>query len=87
MALKNHPHALWKDFFLQKQQTRKKHEHEGKLYVQAIMDNFNEKFRDLVFNASELFSPKYYPIEEDTLFNMWEQWLKKLTSKFKLLKT
>jgi hypothetical protein len=40
--------------------------------VQAIMDNFNEKFRDLVFNASELFSPKYYPIEEDTRFNMWE---------------
>jgi hypothetical protein len=40
--------------------------------VQAIVDNFNEKFHDLVFNASELFSPKYYPIEENTHFNMWE---------------
>ncbi len=74
-------------FLIQKQQTRKEHEDEGKLYVQAIVDNFNEKFHDLVFNASELFSPKYYPIEENTHFNMWEQWLEKLTSKFKLLKT
>jgi len=40
--------------------------------VQAIVDNFNEKFHDLVFNASELFSPKYYPIEENTHFNIWE---------------
>jgi hypothetical protein len=32
------------------------------------VDNFNERFLDLpMFNASKLFSPKYYPIEEETM--------------------
>ncbi len=72
MALKTDPHVLWKDFFNRNNKLEKKHEHEGKLYVQGIVDNFKERFQDLVFNASELFSPKYYPIEENTHFNMWE---------------
>jgi hypothetical protein len=61
MALKNHPPCIMEGFFFfnRNKKLGKKHEHEGKLYVQAIVDNFNEKFHDLVFNASELSSSKY----------------------------
>lgn len=56
-------------------------------YVQVVVDSFNERFLDfLVFNASKLFSPKYFPIEDETHINMCEQWLKRLTLKFKLSK-
>jgi hypothetical protein len=56
-------------------------------YVQVVEDSFNESFLDfLVFNASKLFSPKYFPIEEETHINMCEQWLKRLTLKFKISK-
>lgn len=59
-------------FLYRNNKLEKTHEHEGKLYVQAIVDNFNEKFHDFVFNASELFSTKHYSIKENTRFNMWE---------------
>jgi hypothetical protein len=43
-------------------------------YVQVVEDSLNERFLDfLVFNASKLFSPKYFPIEEETHINMYEQ--------------
>jgi hypothetical protein len=43
-------------------------------YVQVVEDSLNERFLDfLVFNASKLFSPKYFPIEEETHINMCEQ--------------
>jgi hypothetical protein len=51
-------------------------------YVQVVVDSLNDLF---VFNASNLLSPKYYPIEEETCINMCEQWLEKLTSKFKFV--
>jgi len=43
-------------------------------YVQVVEDSINEKFLDFfVFNASKLFSPRYFPIEEETHINMCEQ--------------
>jgi hypothetical protein len=55
--------------------------------VQVVVDSLNERFLDLlVFNASKLFSTKYFPIEEETYINMCEQWSKRFTLKFKLSK-
>jgi hypothetical protein len=51
-------------------------------YVQVVVDSLNDLF---VFNASRVSSPKYYPTEEETCISMCEQWLERLTSKFKFL--
>ena len=46
----------------------------GAMYVQAIVDNLNERSRDLPsFNASKLFNPKYYPSDEEVRITMSEQ--------------
>ena len=38
----------------------------GAMYVQATVDSLNKRFHDLyVFNASRLFSPKYYSSDEE----------------------
>jgi hypothetical protein len=43
-------------------------------YLQIVVDSLNERFLDiLVFTASKLFSPKYFPVEEETHINMCEQ--------------
>jgi hypothetical protein len=43
-------------------------------YVHVVVDSLKERFLDfLVFNAYKLFSPKYFPIEEETHINMCEQ--------------
>ena len=56
----------------------------GAMYVQPIVDSLNEKFHDLpVFNASKLFSPKYYPSDEEVRITMSEQWLERLIIKFR----
>ncbi len=42
-----------------------------KNYVQVVVDSLNERFLEfLVFIASKLFSPKYFPIEEETHINI-----------------
>jgi hypothetical protein len=51
-------------------------------YVQVVVDSLDDLF---VCNASNLLSTKYYPTEEETWINMCEQWLERLTSKFKFL--
>jgi hypothetical protein len=51
-------------------------------YVQVVVDSLNDLF---VFNACSLLSLKYYPTEDKTCINMCEQWLERLTSKFKFL--
>jgi hypothetical protein len=57
----------------------------GAMYVQAVVDSLNERFPDLpVFNASKLFSPKYYPSDEEIRITMSEQWLERLIVKFGL---
>ena len=38
----------------------------GAMHVRANVDSLNEGFQDLpIFNASKLFSPKYYPSDEE----------------------
>ena len=41
------------------------------MYVQAVVDSLNERSLDLlVFNASKLFIPKYYPSDVEVHMTM-----------------
>jgi hypothetical protein len=46
----------------------------GAMYVQASVDTLNKRFPGLlVFNTSKLFSPKYYPSDEELRITMLEK--------------
>ena len=52
-------------------------------YAQVVVDSLSKRFHDLhVLNVSQLFSPKYYPIDEEVRITMSEQWLERLIIKF-----
>jgi hypothetical protein len=58
----------------------------GAMYVQAIVDNLNERSPDLPsFNASKLLNPKYYPSDEEVHITMSKQHLERLIVKFGLM--
>ena len=52
-------------------------------YAQKIIDVSNERFPDLpIFNATKLFSPKYYPGDEEDRIRATNVWLERLIEKF-----
>ena len=55
----------------------------GAMHVRANVDSLNEGFQDLpIFNASKLFSPKYYPSDEEIHITVSKWWLESLIMKF-----
>ena len=78
-------HPIYHEQIFDREATLEECKMMGAMYVQAIVDSLNKRFLDLlVFNASKLSSPKYYPSGEEVCTTMLEQWLERLIIKFGL---